>query len=161
MVGEIGSENQCLGQVYCSRPAALVGGPAVRGKSVHFLAMLLQAPAARNEQRRDLKGRGSRLIWVTAGCSLRAKPVRAVGRVSMKGACVKQDFASCVSLNVTFLRPVLVSMKHLMHFHLTRLFVHLRVPNISPGFHGFPGLNGLNGLPGTKGSPGTPGKGSG
>lgn len=141
--------------------STLVGGPAVRGKSVPFLAMLLQAPAARNEQRSGSKGRGSHLTWITAGCSLRAKPVRAVGRVSMKGARVKEDLPYCVSPSVRFLRPVLVTMKHLMHFHLTRLFAHLCVPNVSPGFHGFPGLNGLNGLPGTKGSPGTPGKGNG
>lgn len=65
-------------------------GPAVRGKSAHFLAMLVQAPAARNKQRSGWKGRGSHLIWITDGCSLRVKPVRAVGRVSMKGACVKE-----------------------------------------------------------------------
>lgn len=78
-------------------------GPAVRGKSAHFLAMLVQAPAARNEQRSGWKGRGSHFIWITDGCSLRVKPVRAVGRVSMKGACVKEDFTYCVPLCVRFL----------------------------------------------------------
>jgi len=51
--------------------------------------------------------------------------VRAVGRVSMKGACVKEDFTYCVPLHVRFLIHVVVSIKLLMHFHLTKLFAYL------------------------------------
>lgn len=40
-------------------------GPAVRGKSAQFLAMLVQAPAARNEQRSVRKGRGFHWIWIS------------------------------------------------------------------------------------------------
>lgn len=136
-------------------------GPAVRGKSAHFLAMLVQAPAARNEQRSGWKGRVSRLIWVTGG-SLRLKPMRAVGKVSLEGVLREgklyiwccpmcQISHTCCSLHETsYAFPP---------SQIICLFVHLRVPNVSSGFHGFPGLNGLNGLPGTKGSPGTPGNG--
>lgn len=72
--------------------SALMCGPAVRGKPAPFLAMLVQAPAARNEQRSGWKGGGSHVIWITDGCLLRVKPTGAVGRVSMKGACVKEHF---------------------------------------------------------------------
>lgn len=100
-------------------------GPAVRGKSAHFLAILVQTPAARNEQRSGWKGRGSHSICIGVGCSLMVKLLRTVRRVSMKGACVKEDFTYCVPLCVRFLIPVVVPMKQVMHFHLTRLFAYL------------------------------------
>lgn len=79
----------------------------------------------RNEQRSGWKGRGFHLIWITNGCSLRVKLVRAVRKVSMKGACVKEDFTGCVPLCVRFLICVVAPMNHLVHFHLTRLFAYL------------------------------------
>lgn len=69
-------------------------------------------------------GKGGAFTWFE---SLIGVLQRAVGRVSVKGTCVKEAFtALCTVLPwVRFLLCVVFPMSHLMHFHLTRLFAHL------------------------------------
>lgn len=124
MGGEIGSENQGFGQVHHSRQAAHYVWASCVWEISSSLGNASAGTSARSELRSFLKERGSFLIWITNGIPPRVKPVRAMRSFLWRGA-ERREALCTVLLHVLFLTRFVVSVKHLMHFHLTGLFAYM------------------------------------